>query len=103
MITRKEYMDGTFTHEEYYSHFVNDEVKRFVTRSIGLHKIKSSTDPHFNDIPLYEWDRLNSYLCSICDKAISKANSSVGVSLSDCVCINKQAARMIKESNTDKD
>ena len=103
MITRKEYAGGRYTYEEYYSQFVNDEIKRFITRSIGLHRIKSSTDPHFNDIPLHEWDSLESYIRSMCGKAISEANSGGGVSLSDCVCIAKQAARMIKESSTDKD
>lgn len=103
MITRKEYMDGIFTHEKYYSQFVDHNIKNLVTRSIGLHRIKSSTDPHFNDIPLHEWDGLESYIRSICGKAINKANFDGGVSLSDCVCIAKQAARIVKESSTDRD
>ena len=103
MITRKEYIDGTVTHEEYYSQFVNDNIKDLVINRIGLYRIKSSTDPHFNDIPLHEWDSLELGIRSICGKAISKANSSGGVSLSDCVCIAKQAARIVKESSTDRD
>ena len=99
MITRKEYMDGSVTHEEYYSQFVNHNIKDVVIRSIRLNRIKNSTDPHFNDIPLHEWDMLESSTRSICGKAISEANTGGGVSLSDCVCIAKQAARMIKESN----
>ena len=99
MITRKEYAGGRYTYEEYYSQFVDHNIKDLVIRSIGLHIIKNSTDPHFNDIPLEKWDRLESSIRSICGKAISEANTGGGVSLSDCVCIAKQAARMIKESN----
>ena len=99
MITRKEYMDGTVTHKEYYSQFVNNFIKTLVSNSIGLNRIKESTDPYFNDIPLEEWDRLEPCIHSICGKAISEANPGGGVSLSDCVCIAKQAAIMIKESN----
>jgi len=58
MITRKEYMDKEYTHEEYYGQFVNDAIIKIVGDSIGVDRIKASTDKHLNDIPLKEWDNL---------------------------------------------
>ena len=62
MITRKEYLDGLYTHEQYYGQFVNNRIKTIVLEEIGLERLKASTDPNLNDIPLLEWDDL---LCII--------------------------------------
>ena len=97
MKTRKEYMAGKITHDEYYSQFVGDEVIHLVKRGIGEENIKNSIDPHFNDIPLRRWDRLSSALRLQAGKAVGMANGTGGVSLSDMVCVAKAAARMIKK------
>lgn len=58
MITRKDYIEGRATYDEYYSQFITEQVKRAVDWRIGIDTIKRSTDPHFNDIPLVKWDYL---------------------------------------------
>ncbi len=97
MKTRKQYMAKEVTHDEYYSQFVNDSVLSYVRDAIGKARILKSKDPHFNDIALSKWDRLAPSIRMMCGHAICKANESNGLSLSDCVCTAKQAARIIKE------
>jgi hypothetical protein len=93
-------MDGELTHEThrvYYAQFVNDSVRNIVECSIGKKHILASQDPHFNDIALRHWDNLQPYIMSACGRGLADANGSGGVSLSDCVCVAKEAARQIKE------
>lgn len=97
MITRQDYINKKATHEDYYSQFVDDSVLDTVKSFIGESVIKNSTDKHFNDIPLKEWDSLKPFILSSTGKSLAKANGRGGVSLSDCVCVAKQAARIIKE------
>lgn len=52
--TRKQYMEGEVNHDDYYGQFVTDGVIRLLDQD----RVKNSTDPHFNDIPLLHWDRL---------------------------------------------
>lgn len=97
MITRKDYMadkspDAFFN---YYSQFASLAVQQLVARQIGKGRIKNSTDPHLNDIPLKEWDALAPAVHAICGRKLAEANGSGGVSLSDCVCTAKVAARII--------
>ena len=93
---RKQYINGGCTHQEYYAQFGVSLVD-FVERSIGRERILSSTDKYFNDIHLREWDNLGGGVMAICGRAIAEANGSGGVSLSDCVCSAKAAARIIQE------
>ena len=58
MHTRKEYMSGDCTHQEFYEQMVTDKIKEGVRKSIGLPNIMKSTCEHFNDIPLSFWDTL---------------------------------------------
>ena len=82
--TRQDYVEGKCTHREYYAQFVNGSVKRIVGDRIGMSKILASTNDNFNNIPLSKWDRLH--------------GSFVGAkSLSDTVCIAKEAAQQLKE------
>jgi len=102
--TRKDYMSKKCSHDEYYAQFVNSSVLHLVKSFIGEAKIKKSTDPHFNDIPLKQWDTLNTDIRYICGRSISESNASTcaedvkqgGISLSDTVCVAKAAARQIK-------
>ena len=60
--TRKQYMDGECTHDQYYDQFVTQDLKNTVLRSIPEKQIIWSKDESFNDIPLRSWDwmaRLN--------------------------------------------
>ena len=84
--SRKDYTSNVCTHRQYYAQFVTEQIINIVKMNIGLKTILNSTDRHMNDIALSKWD----YLHGI----IAGANS-----LSDTVCIAKEAARQIRESN----
>lgn len=60
-MTRKEYLNCAGTpesHREYYAQFVDQRVLNLVKVGVGAKRIKASSDPHLNDIPLGTWDRL---------------------------------------------
>lgn len=94
MISRSDYKSGKATHNEYYGQFVTKGVLGLVKDRIGEDRIKASEDPHFNDIPLAEWDRLPlwSHLASV----IREANGNINPSLAEKNSVMKAAARMIK-------
>ena len=109
--TRAQYLNREVDHETYYDQFVNKAVRDTVSLCIGESRIKASTDEHFNDIPLENWDRMSFHklrdgtvvpaiLPDWCLQAVSKANGSGGYSLSDVVCIAKAAARQIRNGVT---
>lgn len=93
MFTRKDYLDSNCTHEQYYSQFVNDQIKAIVSTFFGTKELKNAyaKDPSFNTIPLQQWDNLT-YRFS-CDKALKERGDYS--TLAGKVCILKQAARMI--------
>lgn len=105
MYTRKDYLNKECTHDEYYRQFVSDGVIDMVGSVIGVDRIKASNDPHFNDIPLREWDKLdgpygiryimnrNIFKMANCPEYIG--TNKISWSNSDCISIAKQAARMI--------
>ena len=96
MYTRKQYMDNEVSHEEYYAQFGIHLIK-LVENSIGKQRILESNDPYFNDIPLAEWNRLDVSVRQLVGRMIRECNGpKAGVSLSDCVCAAKSAARIIK-------
>lgn len=101
MITREQYISsnaGMPAHRAYYAQFVSVDLMQWVVKSIGQSRILSSTDPHLNDIPLREWDALHWMLGMWCKRAVC-ATTSGGYSLSDSVCIAKEAARQFVELN----
>ena len=102
MRTRKQYMDGEVSHEDYFAQFVTDRIRNVVLLYIGKGAIRESLDEHFNDIPLHLWDRI--YLRNHGGKevidtlGISPLFQETGeiVSQSVMVCVLKAAARQIK-------
>ena len=102
-ITRKQYMDKEYSHDEYYEQFVTEGVKKYVCRVIGRQHILDSKDPHFNDIPLYKWDSMCPQIKIMIDR--NKLREAEGWnepetypwSLCCGVCIAKQAAKDIKQ------
>jgi hypothetical protein len=103
MIKRSEYMNGRVNHQTYYGQFVTPQVTNLVKTYIGEDKIKNSTDPHFNDISLSKWDRLSQGIIHLVGPRIAEANrpspdAKTGISLSDTVCVAKEAARRIREA-----
>jgi len=105
VITRKQYMDnypgeGTkdeqrAAHRAYYAQFVNEQTIATVVRHIGAGFIESSTDEHFNDIPLRRWDTLVALL----PLAIDPREVGDLWSLGTAVCVAKEAAQQWKEKN----
>lgn len=96
--TRKQYMTKECTHREYYGQFVDSSLRHTVESIIGLDKIIQSNDEHFNDIPLKRWDNMAELIRLHCGSSIAQANGTGGISLSDCVCTAKEAAKQIKEN-----
>lgn len=115
MIKRKDYLDGKYTHREYYDQFVNNEVVGRVLQHFGIDRLLASTDEHLNDIPIREWDRLAGFVWQRHggqEIAVVKPRTNLdvlpidyellkaagdGISNSTLVCIYKEAAKQIKE------
>ena len=95
MLTRKQYMNHECTYSEYYAQFGQHLVDS-VGSSIGVERIKQSTDEHLNDIPLKEWDSLAELVRLTVGRKLAEANGTGGISLSDCVCAAKSAAHIIR-------
>ena len=91
-LTRVEYLKlgGEEAHRRYYSQFVNRKVLSRLLQYIPAVKLKLSKDPHFNDIPLNEWDTI----------PLTPEAHALFYALGDYptlagkVCIFKQAARL---------
>ena len=90
-------MDGEVSHNDYYGQFVSGYIRERVVASIGADKIRASTDPHFNDIPLVLWDRVGFFVPDTTIKALREAGDVNANTPSNRVCIVKAAARQIKE------
>jgi hypothetical protein len=98
--TREEYMqdshaDGMQAHRKYIGQFVNARTKAAVIQVIGLDRIIKSEHVHFSDIPLKEWDRLVPNLPG--SAGFAKAGDYY--TLSNGVCLAKEAARQIREQH----
>jgi hypothetical protein len=97
--TRKQYLDDyryveggpSPSFRRYYGQFVTENTRRFVVDEIGSQRLADSTDPHFNDIPLPRWDRLARAMPY--NHSVLVAAQGHGPTLSDLVCIAKEAAR----------
>lgn len=92
MKTHVQYLAGEISHHAYYSQFVTDSVKSVLLNRIPLEKLNASRDPHFNDIPLKEWDTIK--LPHSAEKLLLQAGHA-GISLSDSVCVFKAAAKIL--------
>ena len=102
--TRQDYLAHRCTHREYYAQFVNESTRLSVRACIGVERLLASTDEHFNDIPLHEWDSLCGF-----HQSGSRITGSPrlpvsgrwlelgegGPSLSSLVCVAKEAARQL--------
>ena len=103
MYTREDYMGNACTHQQYYSQFVTAGLMGLVRRSIGEERLLASTNPHFNDIPLAEWDRLseitkqyiNTKEWTACENPSMIGTGKYPWSLASNICILKAAAKII--------
>ena len=84
MYTRLDYINGKCYHDEYYSQFVNTEIIKIVETML-----KRIPDPK-----LHHWDRLD--ISEVINRDILfNLTGSRNYTLSDQVCIAKQAAKFI--------
>lgn len=90
MYTRQQYIKNECTHEQYYEQFISAEDINYVERLLG-DKIRASTDPHFNDIPLACFDSLR-----FVGKFKLLQNVGDFLTMAGNVCIGKAIARLIK-------
>jgi hypothetical protein len=87
MFTRKDYMDGRVTHEQYYGQYVTPGLVKLVVDRFGLDRLCACpAGDHFNSIPLSSWDMLTRWI------GVKWAPDD-GDSLAGRVCILKAAAR----------
>jgi hypothetical protein len=95
MFTRKDYLDGNCTHQEYYSQFVTDGIKRLVTQNFDIKTLQKQfeKDEYFNGMELRLWDKLTHLFQ--CNKVMCEHGDYA--TLAGRVCILKEAARQIVE------
>lgn len=91
--TRTQYHAQECTHHEYYIQFATPALRRAVATKIGVERIKSSTDPYMNDIPLADWDRLP---VALYYNAQRMKQAGDYLTKAGAVCIAKAIAREIK-------
>ena len=94
--TRKQYMEGECTHNQYYDQFVTQDLKNAVLRSIPEKQIVMSRDESFNDIPLRSWDWL-AKLNPVEPKKFKELGDFT--TMSGQICALKAAARQIREES----
>jgi len=95
--TRKDYLNGACTHQQYYSQLVRPALVQQVKDAFGIKTLTSSkNDGHFNHISLDRWDSLAFYSRHMPNeiewKMVEDFPTQAGL-----VCIAKQAARMAVE------
>lgn len=99
--SRNDYMDVKCTHREYYSQFVDKNVKSLVLSMFNVNQLVN----HFNSeigkqgyIDLKQWDKLaGGYDTKLKINMLIKAVDYV--SLAAAICILKEAAKQIVESH----
>jgi hypothetical protein len=108
--------DKLIDHNDYFEQFSSNAVVEHLLRFITKDRILNSKDPHFNDIPLQEWDKCsglsvnkdnNILFCFIPGWRFlamsnmftqNKETAVPCLSHCDCTCLLKAAARKIKRS-----
>lgn len=113
MKTRQQYMDtppkygtpeSTAHHRAYFAQFVTPHVKAQVLARFGIKRLKANAkDPHFNTIPLSEWDAFwgcydrGMYIRPPAPVAELLKRAGEDNSMSTGTCILKEAARQLVE------
>lgn len=92
MFTRNDFLDRKCTLSQYYAQFVTPELINLVMTQIGADALLKSTHEHLSDIPLIKWDAMQPMVRPLIAPKMAKIGIE-GVSLCECVCAAKQAAR----------
>ena len=85
---RKRYMNHELSHQEFYTWLANKIGITIADLTVTADRILKSKDPHFNDIPLAQWDGMQPFVRAAAYRAGMKSWS-----LSDTVCTTKAVAR----------
>ena len=96
MITRKQYINKEATHREYYGQFVDESLIEAVVSRFNLMTLYSDRGESFNNVTrLMQWDQFGMTIATDQKRMdmLGEANGSGGWSLSDLVCIGKEAAQ----------
>ncbi|MGE3483472.1 MAG: hypothetical protein AB7L09_01950 [Nitrospira sp.] len=99
MLTRKQYMDGECTHDDYYLEIAREAGISYA-KSDMLPRVKACLargDEHLNDIPLREWDARGRAIVRHV-QAPMKARGDY-VTPAGLVCVVKAAARHAAEND----
>lgn len=95
--------DPFAVHRAYYGQFVTPALRDFVGRQAGADVIKRAMadgDKHLNGIhPLEWWDRFSSIVFLKCLGAMRDAGEKNARTLSQAVCVAKEAARQYAEQH----
>ena len=98
MKTRQDYLNRNCTHQEYYAQFITPGIIRLVVAKFGRAQLQNCNDPHFNSIPLSQWDDISPRINAVAEGKLKEAGD--GCSLSSGVCIAKVAAEIIRSGKS---
>ena len=73
-----------------------ENIKPYIPRSLDYIREKLKSDEHLNNIPIKEWDR-----AADCIHFLLQRNKITYYSISERVCILKEAARILCEKGDD--
>lgn len=93
IITRRMFINGGCTLDEYYGQFVNEEIKKRVLEGITIQRLRVSRLENFDDIPYQTWIDI----IPVVDVELERKIYAAGdfVMYSDIVNIHKVAARQM--------
>lgn len=94
---RKQYLASEISHSEFYLWLADSIGIRIHDLPVKIERVKASTDPHLNDIPLQLWDRMD-YLV----RRLAVQHGMRSWSLSDTVCVLKAFAKRAASQMTEQ-
>ena len=95
MIPRRDYLDNTALHDEYFLQFSTPDFKSHIAGLFSPEELMASNNHYFNDIPLQRWDSaVLSGQVFLNNQAIKEAGDFYSLSVG--VCIAKAVARVLK-------
>ena len=110
MFTRKQYLNKECTHREYWAQFVTRGMKNMVQSRFDMQRLARSQNEYFNDVTrVQDWDCMKDVTFRMLDLKVWREihypeytdPRSIGWSLSDNICLLKEAARQLVEESVD--
>lgn len=96
MFTRRDYLKGHCSYDEYYLQFLNPALVDFIRKKIGTETILKTNN--LNDIPLHVWDELIFHIKALIQSDVI-IETQEGWSIATGVCVAKRAAKFIKDAH----